>query len=703
MNLTVNNMFSKKAAPIWIGIIGIAFVVGIASFAKGKTTTHIEKSKYDRILHNIGDALNQVHYSPKAFDDNFSKKIFDGYFDALDGSKDLFLASDIDALRSYEKSLDDEIKGGGVVFFKKAGDIFSKRMLEIKAIYTDILSKPMNFDVNEDIELDFDKMAYPKTLDEKKERWRKRMKFQVLQYYQDQLENKTKPNAPDSIKNKTNAQLEKEARERILKNMNITFERLKAKDNDDERFGIYANVVTSQMDPHTDYFPPVEKQNFEESISGEFFGIGASLRDDDNGYIKIETLITGSPAWKSKEINPGDILLKIGQNTQPPVDLFGLRSSDAVRLIRGKSKGTEVRLTIKKPDGSTKVVVLERDIIKTDDTYAKSSVITQNGKKYGFIYLPEFYINLNTGKNGCSDDVAKEVVKLKAENVDGIIIDLRYNGGGSLGEVVKMVGLFIPSGPVVQVKELTSAPKALPDYDKSVLYDGPLTVMINEYSASASEIFAAAIQDYGRGVIVGSTSFGKGTVQRNFELDPKDPSLGAIKTTIQKFYRINGGSTQINGVVPDVALPDLFQNGFDREKDRPNALPYDEIKKAPFTPSNLQLNFKDLQDKSNARISNENSFKTLIDNLKFQTTLNDKKMSLNAEAYKKEMKLISTTSIQNRALITSANMEGDATTADKTAMTKEALDKLNAWFKGVKKDIYVQEAVNILTDFNANK
>jgi carboxyl-terminal processing protease len=709
MNKIISSMFNKRTMPFVVAATGVALAIGVGTYAKGFDKKK-PLGKYENVLHRVGQALQVVHFNPKPFDDNFSKKVFVDYLQDIDIMKDVLLASDIASLKPYETKLDDEINGAPVVFFKQVGNIYKTRLAEVKNIYTTILSKPFDFTTKESIVTNETKQDYAGDANAKIEKWRKRLKYQALMVYADLLELKQKPNAPDSLKNKNNVQLEKEAREKVLKNMNILFDRLKAKDTDDEHFNLYVNTVVREMDPHTDYFPPVEKQNFEENISNTFYGIGATLRDDENGNIKIENLLAGSPAWKSQQITQGDILLKVGQGANAAEDLFGLTSSDAVRKIRGKAVGTEVRLTLKKADGSIKVVSLLRDKIKIEENFAKSTIVNNNGKKIGVIYLPEFYVNLNSDFGGssegnCSADVAKEVAKLKKDNVDGIIIDLRYNGGGSLGEVVKMVGLFIPQGPVVQVKELQSKPKVLNDVDKSVLYDGPLGVMINEYSASASEIFAAAIQDYNRGVIIGSQSFGKGTVQRSIELDRNDPSLGAIKLTIQKFYRINGGSTQIKGVVPDINLPSINGINLEKEENRPNALPYDEIDKSNWVTSISAFDINSLKQLSNTRIETSNSFKVIQQNIDFLKKINDKEQSLDIADYQKELKLIKTSSTQNNDLLRSATkIETTATTTDQANMSKESLEKINSWAtKFVKKDIYVEEATNILIDMAIKK
>ena len=401
------------------------------------------------------------------------------------------------------------------------------------------------------------------------------MKFLVLERYADLREQREKNKGKEGYVAKTDADLEKEARERVQKIMDRSYDRLKRKFDDEDSFNAYVNTITETMDPHTTFFPPVEKRYFDEQMSGRFFGIGASLREED-GNIKIATLLTGSPAWKSGEITAGDFIIKVAQGKEEPVDITGFIVEDAVKLIRGK-KGTEVRLQIRKSDGVIKTVTLVRDEIVQDETFAKSAVINTPKGKIGFIYLPEFYADFDNPKGArCSDDVRKEVIRLKEQKVDGIIIDLRNNGGGSLYDVVQMVGFFIEDGPIVQVKDRDGKPQVYRDRDKTVLYDGPLGVMVNEFSASASEIFAAAIQDYNRGIIIGSTTtYGKGTVQRNIGLDKTlgilepNSELGTIKLTLQKFYRINGGSTQLRGVSSDIALPDVLEYSPLREKNNP--------------------------------------------------------------------------------------------------------------------------------------
>ncbi|MEJ7828037.1 MAG: carboxy terminal-processing peptidase, partial [Segetibacter sp.] len=541
----------------------------------------------------------------------------------------------------------------------------------------------------------------------RKEMWKKKLKYLALERYSDLLDQRDKNKDKKDFVTKTNAELEKEAREKVGKIMDKNFEKLKYRFTDDERFNLFINTITAYMDPHSDYFPPVEKRSFDEQMSGRFYGIGASLKDEE-GSIKIGTLLTGSPAWKSGEIQAGDIVMKVAQGKAEPVELTGLDVEDAVKIIRG-TKGTEVRLTMKKQDGTLKVVSLIRDEIVQDEVYVRSAIVN-NKEKIGYIYLPDFYADYEKSNGArCAVDVAREVQKLKAEGVDGIVIDLRNNGGGYLSEVVQMVGLFIPDGPIVQVKDKEGRPTVLRDDDKSVLYTGPLAVMINEFSASASEIFAAAIQDYGRGIILGSSStYGKGTVQRAIPFGrPLDlfsgrTEFGAIKLTLQKFYRINGGSTQLRGVTPDVIIPDEYEFLKFREKDSENAMPWDEIQKSDFTKWKTEYNLNEIKAASEQRIKNNQNFSTILNNAKWLGQQNDKTYSLNLEKFKQEQKIIRATvkltdSLEKAPVETA--FEGlKADEAKYNNVDKEKGERYKTWLKNLRRDIYVGEATNVVKD-----
>ena len=485
------------------------------------------------------------------------------------------------------------------------------------------------------------------------------------------------------------------------------FERFRFKFNDDDKFNVFVNAITTTMDPHSEFFPPVDKRYFDEEMSGRFFGIGASLIYED-GNIKVGSILTGSPAWKSGELQPGDFIQKVAQGKEEPVDLTGYVVTDAVKIIRGK-KGTEVRLTVKKADGTVKIVSLIRDEIVQDETFARSAVVKSGNAKIGYIFLPEFYADFDN-PNGARSyiDVAKEVMKLKEQKVDGIVMDLRNNGGGSLYDVVQMAGLFIEDGPIVQVKDRDNKPSVLKDKDRSVLYSGPLAVMVNEFSASASEIFAAAIQDYGRGVIIGSTStYGKGTVQRNIGLDPEtgfsmsNSELGTVKLTLQKFYRINGGSTQLKGVSSDIVLPDQLEDLKVREKDDPDALPWDEINKSPYSSWNAGYDLKVIQQLSNQRVENDPAFKLIKENTDWLAKQNDKGSSLQLDKYRNEQKRIRSTFAQIQELMklnSEINVSALPGETDRWVNDKNKQDRFNQWLKNLRTDIYLDQAVKVVDD-----
>ncbi|HYM92755.1 MAG TPA: carboxy terminal-processing peptidase [Chitinophagaceae bacterium] len=665
-------------------------------------------SKYEQILRLVTQMLTEAHYSPQKIDDAFSKKVFKKYITDLDQDKTYFLQSDINDLqKKYETKIDDEMKGAPIEFFLAAGKVFNTRTEEAATACNEILSKPFNFNVNESVNLNGDKLNYTTTNAEWKDRWRKKLKYMALERYSDLIDMREKNKGKSDFVVKTDEELEKDARDKVKRIMDRTFERFRLKFNDDDKFDVFVNAITTTMDPHTEFFPPVDKRYFDEEMSGRFYGIGASLVDDD-GNIKINSVVTGSPAWKSGEIQVGDVIMKVGQGKEDPVELTGFVVTDAVKLIRGK-KGTEVRLTIKKQDGTIKLVSLIRDEIVQDETFARSAVVKEGDSKIGYIYLPEFYADFDHPNGArCSVDVANEVKKLKEQKVDGIVIDLRNNGGGSLYDVVQMAGLFIDQGPIVQVKDRNDQASVLRDKDRNVLYSGPLAVMVNEFSASASEIFAAAIQDYNRGIIIGSTStYGKGTVQRNIGLDPENgfsmsnSDLGTVKLTLQKFYRINGGSTQLKGVNSDIILPDNLEYLKVREKDDPDALPWDEITKANYTPWNPGYDIKTIEKLSNQRLDNDPSFKTIKENTNWLSKQSGNDYSLEFDKYRKQQESIDKTIKQINTLMKLKNELNVSSLPDEAAHwanDKDKLQRFNQWLKNLRTDIYLDQAVKVVDD-----
>jgi carboxyl-terminal processing protease len=710
-------MINKRNLPLVLLILaGGVFVAGRTLGRGGNPPT-----KYERILHNVGEYLEQIHYSPKAIDDKFSAEVFDKYIKEVDAEKDLFLQSDIDDLKSrFGTKIDDEILGTSTIQFVPAvSEVYKKRITESQAIYRDILSKPFDFAVNEDFNQNYDDLKFPATDADRREAWRKRLKFLTLERYSDLLDQQEANKGQKDFVARSNADIEKDARDRSLKVMDRMYERLKVKETDDDRFNNFVQTIVQCMDPHTDYFPPVEQRYFNEQMSGHFFGIGASLIYED-GNIKIGSLVAGSPAWKSGQVNKGDVILKVAQGTQEPVDMAGYFTEDAIKIIRG-TKGTEVKLWLKKTDGTTKVVSLIRDEIVQDElTFARSAIVNSPKGKIGYIYLPEFYADFdNPNWARCSIDVAREILKLKEQKVDGIVLDLRDNGGGSLVDVVQMAGYFVEQGPIVQVRDRDGKPSILPDHDKSVLYDGPFAVMVNELSASASEIFAAAIQDYHRGVIIGSTStYGKGTVQRPLDLDKTvsfmggASELGTLKLTLQKFYRISGGSTQLKGVASDIVLPDIYPDIYEyskiREKDNPDALPWDEIAKADYTPWKYAYDLKTLEGLSADRMKNNNSFSLIRQDEEWLSSIQDKVYPLSLAKYRDEQKQLKSTVKQIETLSklpagSELNVGALPQDLHKYDDDKNKADRFQQWLKDKKSDVWLGETINVLDDMISEK
>jgi len=706
MSETLKYLLNMKRLPFVILMIVAASFLAVKTMGNGLKSPSNPPTKYEQILKLVGEMLKQAHYSPQDINDDFSKKIFKKFITDLNAEKNIFLQSDIDALKKFETTIDEEIKGATVEFFLAAGKSFNKRMEEAATISNELLAKPFIFSTIETVLLDADKLNYPVTDTERKDRWRKKIKYMTLERYVDLLETREKNKGKEGFVVKSDTELEKEAREKVQKIMDRTFDRYRLKFSDDDKFNMFVNAITTTFDPHSEFFPPVDKRYFDEEMSGRFYGIGASLQYEE-GNIKVASVLTGSPAWKSGEIQAGDVIVKVAQGKEDPVELTGFVVTDAVKLIRGK-KGTEVNLTLRKQDGTLKVVSIIRDEIVQDETFARSAIVKNETSKIGYIFLPEFYADFDRPNGNRSfTDVANEVTKLKAENVDGIVIDLRNNGGGSLYDVVQMAGLFIEDGPIVQVKDRENNASVLKDKDRNVLYTGPLAVMVNEFSASASEIFAAAIQDYGRGVIIGSTStYGKGTVQRNIGLDENgfslsNAELGTVKLTLQKFYRINGGSTQLKGVSSDIILPDNLEYLKVREKDDEDALPWDEINKAAYKNWDPGYDLKTIQQLSNLRLENDNTFNLIKESAEWLSNQNTKEYSLKLDKYKEEQEAIRKTVKQLESLLKlKAELDVSALPkeVDRWSDDKSKQERFQQWLKSLQKDIYLDQAMKVMND-----
>ena len=666
--------------------------------------------KNDVIIELLFGNLNQYHYSPVALDDAFSEKVFDLYVKRLDYNKKFLLQSDIDALSKYKKDIDNQLLGQRHDFYKMSVELITKRIIEKEAWSKEILEKPMNYTVDEEYEIDWEKTTYAKTEAELKNEWQKMLKYQILSRLDEVLTNQEKAieKKDTSVKILSFDSLEADARRKTLKGNVDYFKRLK-KINNKDRFAEFANAVTGVYDPHTEYYAPKEKKKFDQSMSGQFEGIGARLQQKD-GILKVSEIIVGSPSYKQGELKAGDDILKVAQGAGEPVDITSMDMEDAIELIKGK-KGTEVRLTIRKSDNSTKVISIIRDVIEIEETYAKSALL-ENKNKIGYIYLPTFYTDFtHNGGPHCAKDMRKEIEKLKKQNIKGLIIDLRDNGGGSLQEVVEMAGLFFPKGPVVQVKgkqNIYNPPGTMEDRNPDVVWDGPLTILINRNSASASEILAAAMQDYKRAVIVGTSSFGKGTVQSFVDLDqmllPQFDTIkpvGSVKITQQKFYRINGGATQLKGVTPDVLLPDPYALIDRGEKELDNPMPWDEIGKANYTEYN-SINYDAVVKKSQQRVQKNTQFALVEEQAKeVKQKKDDTRYNLQLANFRAEQKQIREQNkkyddlkVEIKGFKASLVEEDKLKTLNDTSRT----GRNNRWAANVAKDIYIYEASNVIND-----
>lgn len=714
-------------------LVVLALCVGLFSFMPKGDPGDPEKDKL--LLELLTFVIERGHYDPAVIDDKFSKGVYKDYIEALDPSKRFFLQSDIDEFAKYETQIDDQIKNKDLAFFNLTYSRLMQRIAESKDFYKQVLDMPFDYSVKEDFNTDYEKLPYAKTVAELKEKWRKQIKLSTLSSLTDKLKmqedlkngvvndknkkdkglndktGKSPATLSEKDKDKTFADFEKETRESSLKSLNEYFDFINDLDQNDW-FSVYVNAIATRFDPHTNYFPPDEKERFDVSMSGKLEGIGARLQKK-NDYTEVSELISGGPAWRGKELEAGDVIMKVAQGNQDPVDVVGMHLDDVVKKIKGP-KGTEVRLTVKKVDGTIVVISIIRDIVEIEETYAKSSVVEKNGVKYGIIYLPKFYIDFeNNDARDAGKDMAIEVERLKKEGVQGIAIDLRDNGGGSLKTVVDIAGLFIEDGPIVQIKSAGKKKEVLYDRDKKIQWDGPLVIMQNSFSASASEILAAAIQDYRRGIIIGSKqSYGKGTVQNVIDLNQfvrgnSVGDLGALKTTTQKFYRITGGSTQLEGVSSDVAIPDRYTYLKMGERDIDNAMPYDKIDPAQFNFWDKQQNFDAAIESSKKRIAENPKFKLIDENAKWIDDRNKENVySLNIDQFKAEQNAIeekakkykSIADYQNSLKFSSLPYELEAEKNDSSL--KEKRDR---WHESLSKDIYVEEALNVLDDLQPKK
>ncbi|MCD8431448.1 carboxy terminal-processing peptidase [Tenacibaculum finnmarkense genomovar ulcerans] len=694
----------------------LAVIVFFSNTIYSNTTSDKNPNKdpeKDRVIvYVLKNILSRYHYVQKELNDEFSEHVYTSFIDGLDPNKRYFTQEDLTEFSQFKYQIDDQLKNTEIHFYKLVYNRFLEKLTAAKNNYRALLAQPFNYKKNEVINVDYEKIPFAKNESELVDYWRKQLKLSILSRIEDADDTQNKKAKKDKkLKLKKFYQLEIEARKEVLKNMNELYERIDELENSDW-YSTFLNSVVSGFDPHTTYMSPRIKSRFDQEMSGKLEGIGARLQKKGM-YTHIVELISGGPAWKQGELEPEDIILKVAQGNAEPLDIVGMRLDDAIKFIKGK-KGTEVRLTVKKKiDGSTKIIPIIRDVVELDETFVKSSIVEKNGQKYGVIDLPRFYIDFNDlSRRDAAKDMEQEIERLKSENVKGIIVDLRDNGGGSLKTAIEIGGLFIKKGPIVQVKYRGEDPLIKNDTDSKIQWNGPLVVMVNEFSASASEIFAAAMQDYKRGVIIGGKqTYGKGTVQnvmpinRFYEKYPSD--LGALKMTIQKFYRINGGSTQIEGVYSDISLPTRYSYMKFGERDLDGALPWDKVLQADYNPTNSYSNFNDAVYNSKQRVLENERFNKINKYAKWLKKNQEERVySLKYSTFKKE----STKKIKEGELFKDifkfdSNLTFNSPKYEVNLFTKDTVlkEKRVVWHKNLKKDIYLNEALNVLSELKMNR
>lgn len=682
-------------------------LAGLGGLLAFNSVTPLNPSKDKLLIELVAFVLNRGHFSPADIDDDFSENVFMNYLNGMDGRHHFFIQADIDNFRSYKYKLDDQIKAAKIDFFNNSFEKFMQRMTQVKGFFPALLEKPFDFTRQETYDFDYENQPFAGSLSELKDVWRKYLKFNALGIYTGLKETETKKKEEDpSYTMKSDAALEQETREILQEDMRYFFE---ARDdlNRNDYFSIYVNAIALQFDPHTSYLAPSAKDRFDQNISGKFEGIGARL-SKRNQEIEIVEVISGGPVWRGKIIEPGDKIQKVAQVNETPVDVVGMRLDDVIKLIKGP-KGTQVFLTIKKVDGSIVEVPITRDVIELEEAFAKSTVIEKDQQRFGLINLPRFYVDFTDyGSRNAATDIKKELKKLKQSGVQGIVLDLRNNGGGSLQTVVDMAGYFIEDGPVVQVKSTGGQKQILKDKDPNIEWDGPLVILVNEFSASASEILAAAMQDYKRAVVLGSKqTFGKGTVQNLINLNQVITGntygdLGAVKVTTDKFYRINGGSTQLEGVKSDIVFPNRYAYIDTGEKDQDNPLPWDKITPAEYQTWSDGQQYNYAIKRSKERLG-DHPFVQLIDQQAqwVKSRQEDTEYSLNYDRYTAKQAKTDSLSARFKELSEYVNgLQFSPLKADLSVIQKDSvsIEKRRRWEESLGKDIYVDEAINVLQD-----
>lgn len=676
-----------------------------------------DDEKMQTIMVSVKNTLSYLHYNPKPINDAYSQEVYTHYFDMVDPSKRFFLKSDMDEFEKHKTKLDDYLNQGNLLFYKTTIDRLYQRVDEIDKMTQDIFSKPINLDEEEEMILEPKSKTSPENQKELYNEWKKYIKYNILlemetlnskeEAQKEKKDSVQKNGLKDTIKLEILTQEQKriKATDEVKDLVSDTFRRFK-KRNKMDWFTVYMNAYTEVFDPHTNYYSPKNKEEFDMQFKGKVIGIGAIIQEK-KGYLYLGPLTIGAPAWKSKQLTEGDKILKVRSKPKDDaVNVVGMLSDEAVRLIRGE-KGTPVTLTVQKKDGTVRDVTMIREEVAIEDTFARSIVVdAPNGKKYGFINLPSFNTDFEDAKGrNASDDIKNEIIKLKKQNISGIILDLRNNGGGSLTEVGDIMSLFMNEGPYVQVKDGNGKVQTYKSKGNSPIWTGPLLIMQNELSASASEILAGEMQDYGRAVIFGSPqSFGKGTVQTFVDLNRflnTNEDFGSLKLTIQKFYRITGESTQRKGIESDIQMKDFYTYAEIGERYEDYPLAWDKVPATNFTKVNY-FNLDQLRSSSQARINTNPYYKLLQESAKWKEDLDKvEKITLNQTKFFALMKDRKTQIEKFKKLDKIDNKLVFVLHPDEAAREKtdEAFaKKTENWIKNLKRDFYLQEGVNVISE-----
>ena len=706
-----------------LNVLLLAVFVAVASCSF--TTKEFNDPDKDKLLIDlITYVLEKGHYDPKEMDNVFSAGVYKDFINTMDPLKRYFLASDIEDFSVYETEIDDQIRNKDLSFFNLVFERYSKRQIESKKLYKEILNTVFDYSLEEVINVDYEEIGYVSSKKEMKERWRKQLKFSTISNYYDLVDEKRISEADkkyafskgEEFIESENAkltliELEVKAREISMTSLDEYYEFVDDLERKDY-FAQFLNVFVEEFDPHTNYFAPPERDVFDLRMSGKLEGIGARLQKR-NDYIRVVEIISGGPVWRGEHLEVGDVIIKVKQEDESePVSIIGMRVDDAVKLIKGP-KGTKVTLTVKRVDGTVEEETITRDIVELEETYAKSAVIGKDDKKYGLINLPAFYFDMKDYRErNAARDVKNGIISLKKAGMEGLILDLRGNGGGSLKTAVDIAGLFIVDGPIVQVASGGNRKEVLRDEDKEVVWDGPLVILVNELSASASEILAAAMQDYKRGIIIGSEqSYGKGTVQNMVDLNQwlrksDMGDMGALKLTTQKFYRVNGGSTQLEGVKSDVVMPDRYSYIDIGERDYDNPLPYDKISPAIYEVWDGYIDYEGTINRSKACMAKSVQLSLIDENARWIKKNRDENIvNLNFDAYMAGIKQRKEETKKFDAIDEYDNkLNYSSLPYELVRMKQDTIlrEKRKRWHKNLAGDIYIEEAVNVLQDLKLN-